>query len=178
MLKYTSIDLPNSERMARRWTASVYAFFDADVKVEHNKEGRRMHAFKCSRPGCELKRPIYRYLDTGDATSTSNLRAHVISCWGEEVLKAADGWSKEDKKTGREKVTELGLSGTLTEAFKRVPGSKRTYSVRPLTPAQIRCVHQSRRMISTHQLIGFIMFYGVQGASVRSTSSRTRTMPS
>lgn len=124
----------SSERMSKRWTSAVYAFFDPDVKVVY-KEGRRTHAFKCSREGCELKKPIYRYLDTGDATSTSNLRAHVIACWGEHVLSAADNWSKDKKRNGREKVAALGRSETIPDAFQRQPGSKTTYSTLPHTPA-------------------------------------------
>ena len=35
-------------------------------------------------------RMVRRYLDTGDAKSTSNLRKHAKICWGEEAVTVAD----------------------------------------------------------------------------------------
>ncbi|KAG2112007.1 uncharacterized protein F5147DRAFT_744660 [Suillus discolor] len=55
------------------WISPVYAFFDSTPKiVEEN--GQWAHIFK-------------RYLNKGDARSTGNMRKHIRSCWGEEVLK-------------------------------------------------------------------------------------------
>jgi len=36
-------------------------------------------------------RIMRRYLDTGDAKSTSNLHKHMKICWGEDTVAAADG---------------------------------------------------------------------------------------
>lgn len=65
----------------------VYAFFDPTPQIIEI-DGRRAHDFKCQAKRCKTK--VRRYLDKGDARSTGNMRKHVRSCWGDEVLKAAD----------------------------------------------------------------------------------------
>ena len=77
-----------------------------------------------------------RWLDKGDARSTSNLRKHVKRCWGDEVLGASDGL-----KAGlaREAVASYVRSGSITAAFKRLNKSgKKTYSARQHTKKEIQ----------------------------------------
>ena len=52
-----------------------------------------VHVFECAAIHCKGKinsHMVCRYLDTGDAKSTSNLHKHAKICWGEEVVAAAD----------------------------------------------------------------------------------------
>ena len=49
--------------------------------------------FECAATRCKGKingHMVRRYLDTGDAKSTRNLRKHAKICWGEEAVAAAD----------------------------------------------------------------------------------------
>lgn len=124
------------ERMKKEMTAPSYAFFHQDIDIIH-VDGRRVHVFTCAKPGC--KRVVKRYLDKTDAMSTGNLRKHVKSCWGPEALDAADAFGHV--KDARESVEKLGRTGLLTEAFKCMPGSKKTYSTRQHTPMQSRFVY-------------------------------------
>ncbi|KAG2029152.1 hypothetical protein BDR03DRAFT_936878 [Suillus americanus] len=69
------------------WNSPVYVFFDPVPQII-KIDGRRAHDFKCQAMRCKTK--VRWYLDKGDAHSTGNMQKHVRSCWGDEVLKAAD----------------------------------------------------------------------------------------
>ena len=89
-----------------------------------------MHKFKCTAQGC--KATVRRYLDTKDAGSTGNLHRHTRSCWGADVVTAAD-----DARNADEVCTEMrpGLlrDGSITAAFERKGKGKVTYSHRQHT---------------------------------------------
>jgi hypothetical protein len=55
-------------------------------------DDRRVHIFMCAATHCRGKngRDVRRFMDTGDARSTSGLRRHAKICWGEEAVSAAD----------------------------------------------------------------------------------------
>ncbi|KAG1866660.1 hypothetical protein DFJ58DRAFT_654764, partial [Suillus subalutaceus] len=56
------------------------------------------------------------YLDKGDAHSTGNMRKHVRSCWGDEVLKAAD--EAKDANEVRQRIVGSFLqNGSITASF-------------------------------------------------------------
>ena len=85
---------------------------------------------------------VRRYLDTGDARSTGNLRKHARVCWGVETVAAADearnlGAAYEALKTVKD--------GSIIGAFDRVGKGKVTYSHRQHTTTQTRCVNASFR---------------------------------
>jgi hypothetical protein len=70
----------------------VYVFFKQTPSIEYIKD-HRVHVFKCAATCCMEKingRMVCRYLDTGDAKSTSNLRKHAKVCWREEAVAAAN----------------------------------------------------------------------------------------
>ena len=71
--------------MSKEWSSLVYPFFK--VEVVHS-DGRRAHQFCCHAHHCKVK--IWRFLDTKDLKSTSNLHKHIKSCWGVDVMSAAD----------------------------------------------------------------------------------------
>ncbi|KAF6744765.1 hypothetical protein DFP72DRAFT_747382, partial [Ephemerocybe angulata] len=74
------------ERKRKTWKKGVYGFFK-DPVIEYI-DGRLSHKFGCIR-GNMCGRPskfIRRFQDTGDATSTGNMREHVKKCFSIEVL--------------------------------------------------------------------------------------------
>jgi hypothetical protein len=100
-------------------------------------DGRRCHTFKCAGKSCKVK--IRRYLDTRDSGSTSNMRKHVKSCWGEDALKGADG--VKDAKEARELVTKPFLrNGSITAAFERQGKGSVSYSHQQHTKTETRSV--------------------------------------
>ncbi|KAG0692323.1 hypothetical protein DFH29DRAFT_754264, partial [Suillus ampliporus] len=72
--------------LQKGWTSPVYAFFEPTPNIEYT-DGRCSHVFKCLGKNC--KQRVRRYLDKGDAKSTSNMTKHVKSCWGEPAYEAA-----------------------------------------------------------------------------------------
>lgn len=126
----------STARLRRTWDAPAYAFFNETVRVVESN-GRRVHVFECAAGRC--KKRINRYLDTGDHSSTSNLRKHVLTCWGAEALKAADGMATA--KAARPCVEKLERNGTITAAFSRIAGSAETYSTRPMTKNEANTGH-------------------------------------
>ena len=93
-------------------------------------EGHPAHEFKCTAQGC--KATVRRYLDTKDARLTGNLCRHARSCWGADVVTAAN-----DARNADEVRTEMrpGLlrDGSITAAFERKGKGKVTYSHRQHT---------------------------------------------
>ncbi len=88
---------------------------------------------------CKCKtRFIRRYIDTGDISSTSNLRRHAIRCWGDEAVAAADTTSSA--KVVREAFSKKEPNRSITAAFERVGKGKVTYSHRQHTKAEARYV--------------------------------------
>ncbi len=75
------------ERMMKKWAASAYTFFEPIPTIEY-RHGCKAHVFTCGAKGC--KHSIAHYLDTTDRESTGNMRKHICSCWGPEVLGMAD----------------------------------------------------------------------------------------
>jgi hypothetical protein len=130
----TSID-----RLSKSWDAPVYVFFKPMPTVQYINN-RKAHVFECAASPCRYKtRFVHRFLYTGDASSTSNLRRHARHCWGKEALAAAD--ETRDVKTAREVLGKhKGLNGSITAAFKRAGMGKVTYSHRQHTKLEARYV--------------------------------------
>jgi len=84
-------------------------------------------------------RMVRRYLDTGDAKSTGNLRKHARGCWGEEAVAAADNtknvWAVREA-LGKAKLVD----GSIMAAFERVVKDRVTYSHRQHTSSEARYV--------------------------------------
>lgn len=101
---------------------------------------RKAHVFECAARNCHCKnRFVRRFLDKGDAKSTSNLRRHAKVCWGEEAVTAAD--STRDVGTAREALkNHKGVDGSITALFQRVAKGKVTYSHRQHTKVEARYV--------------------------------------
>ncbi|KIK33082.1 hypothetical protein CY34DRAFT_36909, partial [Suillus luteus UH-Slu-Lm8-n1] len=113
-----------TERVMKDWNSPVYAFFDPTPQIVEI-DGRRAHDFKCQAKRCKTK--VRRYLDKGDARSTGNMWKHVRSCWGDEVLKAADE-AKDANEVQQQIVGSFLRNGSITASFERKSKGKVTYS--------------------------------------------------
>src|SRR5882757_6733512 len=102
------------------WSAPVYAFFNPIPVVDHIK-GHCVHIFTCAAKSCNGKgknsREVQRFLATSNATSTSNLRRHAKSCWGEETVEAAS--SAKNVHAARSVLAKT-KDGSITAAFGRI----------------------------------------------------------
>src|SRR6266545_6998565 len=114
-------------RLMKRWDAPIYAFFKPILAITY-VDDCKAHVFECGASNCRSKTKfIRRYLYTGDAGSTSNLRRHAKICWGEEAVAAAD--STRDVHTAREALGKMKLvDSSITAAFKHASKAKVSYS--------------------------------------------------
>src|SRR5271155_3070068 len=90
---------------------------------------RPIHVFECAAQTCRGKngRDVRRFLDTGDAKSTSGLCRHAKSCWGDEAVAAAD--NSQDLQGAQAILTHTKLhDGSITAEFQRIEKGKITYS--------------------------------------------------
>src|SRR5882724_11896822 len=87
----------------------------------------------------ELQKMVWRFLNTKDSTSTSNLRKHVKSCWGKDALEV--GMAAGTAKDAHESVVkEIKGSGSITAAFKRKGKGKVTFSYCQHTKTEAKSV--------------------------------------
>ena len=114
-------------------------FFNRTPRIEY-VDGRRLHVFECVASHCKGRngRDVRRFLDTGDAKSTSSLRRHARMCWGDEAVSAAD--NTRDLDGARTVLAKSGLkrNGSITEAFERIGKETVTYSHRPHSYTETR----------------------------------------
>jgi hypothetical protein len=73
---------------------------------------------------------------TRGAGSTSNLRKHALSCWGEDSVAAVTG--SANIKDARESVKSIKESGSITAAFEKKGKGKITYSHRQHTKTETK----------------------------------------
>ena len=76
----------------RHLNTPIYAFFKPMPAIDHI-DGHHVHIFSCSAKVCQGKGrhgwQVQHFLNTADATLTSNLRWHAKTCWGDETVAAA-----------------------------------------------------------------------------------------
>jgi hypothetical protein len=120
-----------AERLSRDWNTLIYAFFKPTPLIDY-VDNRCVHVFICSARRCKGKgkygQHIRRYLDTGDAKLTSNLRHHAKVCWGNEAIDAAG--EMKDAYAARDAMAKVTpRDGSLTAVFERIGKKDRvTYS--------------------------------------------------
>jgi hypothetical protein len=124
-----------AERLTKEWTAPIYAFFRPVPIVEY-VEGRRCHSFQCTAKSCK-SRGVRRYLDKGDANSTSNMRKHAKRCWGAETVLSADN-AKNANVVRETTIKGLLDPQTITAAFERQGKDMVTFSHRQHTKTEAR----------------------------------------
>ena len=126
--------------MSRRWTSPVYVFFKKDPQIEYI-DGRRCHVFICGAGKCRNRggREVRRFLDKGDANSTSGLARHAKICWGEETVEAARATG--DLDGARAVLAKSNIrDGSITTEFSRLGKGKVTFSHRQHTKTEARYV--------------------------------------
>jgi hypothetical protein len=113
--------------MSKKWSSPVYVFFKRTPQIEY-KGGRRCHVFICAAGRCKGRngRNVYRFLDKGDANSTSNLLRHAKICWGTEAVEAAS--ATQDLDAARDILGKTKFrDGTILAEFQRISKDKVTY---------------------------------------------------
>jgi len=125
----SSTQLLFPDRLSKEWISPIYVFFRHVPCIEYI-DNRRVHVFECAASHCKGKhgRDVHRFLDTGDAKSTSGLRRHAKMCWGDETVTAADN-TKDLNGARYILANKSGLqrNGSITAAFKRIGKEKVTY---------------------------------------------------
>ena len=126
--------------MSKKWTSPVYAFFKPTPQIEY-KDGRCAHVFECGTGRCRGRnsRYVYRFLDKGDANSTSNLLCHARICWGDAEVKAATATS--DVEAARKVLAKTKLEdGSILAKFQHIGKSKVTYRHTQHTTTEARYI--------------------------------------
>lgn len=126
--------------MSKKWTSPVYVFFKKTPQIEY-KDGRLAHVFECGAGRCRGRnsRYVYRYLDKGDANSTSNLLRHAKICWGVEVVDGAT--ATRDVEAAREVLANMKLrDGSILAEFQRIGKGKVSYRHSQHTMTEARYV--------------------------------------
>lgn len=126
--------------MARKWFSPVYVFFKKTPRIEE-KDGRRCHVFECIAGRCRGRngRHVYRYLDKGDANSTSNLLRHAKICWGTEAVEAAT--ATRDLNAARDVLSKTKMrDGTILAEFQCISKDKVTYRHTQHTKSEARYI--------------------------------------
>jgi len=97
---------PNWVRSLIIASYTIYVFFRTSPRIDY-VEGRRAHIFECAAGRCRGKngRDVRRYLDKGDAKSTSGLRRHATKCWGVKTNLRDGTITAEFERIGKGKVT-------------------------------------------------------------------------
>ena len=134
----TELITSHSERLSKDWVSPIYVFFRKEPRVEYVKD-RRVHVFECAAGKCRGKngRDVRRFLDTGDAKSTSGLRRHAKNCWGTDAVEAVDGM--EDLASACLVLAKTKLrDGSITAQFERIGKEKVTFSHRQHTSTEAR----------------------------------------
>jgi len=115
-------------------------FFNRIPHIEYVNH-RRVHVFQCAAVQCKGKHghDVHRFLDTGNARSTSGLQRHAKMCWGDETVNAAD--RSKDLSAARTILgSGLKRSSSITAAFEQIRKLSITYSHRQLTYTETRYV--------------------------------------
>ena len=121
--------------MMKEWNSPVYSFFTPVPDIEYiNKQ--HCHLFGCLAKGCKHK--VWQYLDISDKVSTGNMRKHVRSCWGEDILKTI--CKAKTLTAACNGVKNYTDKGSITATFKQKGKGKPTYSHKQHTQAETKYV--------------------------------------
>ena len=122
------------DRMMRSWHSPLYGFFEPRPEIDYIDK-HRVHVFTCLGSAGKCKKKINRYLDTTDATSTSNMGRHAATCFGEDAVAQAKEMAHADdvrnllvKKTNQD----------ITVFLRRKKGSVVMYSHTQMTRKETR----------------------------------------
>lgn len=121
--------------MGRTWTSYIYGFFNKEAAF-NTENGRPYVEFTCLAKICRAKggRGVRRFLDTKDRGSTGNMKRHAERCFGIETVKKGAGSDIDGVRKG----LALKKDGSIVAAFDPKGKGVVTYSLTPLTNAEIR----------------------------------------
>ena len=126
--------------MSQKWNSPIYVFFKKTPHIEY-KDGHPSHVFECNASRCKAKngRDVCRFLDKGDANSTSNLCKHAKICWGGEAVETTH--ATKDLDAAREVLAKTKLHDrSITAEFVRIRKGKITFLHREHTKTEARHV--------------------------------------
>ena len=118
------------------WKSAIYAFYSPVPTIGY-VAGRCCHIFKCLGKSC--KHQVRRFLDTGDKASMGNMRKHVKSCWGEDMLSTAQEAANLD--VAHKVIKGYAVNGSIVVAFEHKNKGKVTYLHRQHTKVETQYVH-------------------------------------
>ena len=126
--------------MSKKWSSPVYVFFLKTPQIEY-REGRHCHIFACAAGRCKgcNGRNVVRFLNKGDANSTSNLLRHAKICWGIEAVETATAMQSIDAAQDVLAKTKL-RDGSILAEFQRILKDKVTYRHTQHTTSEARYV--------------------------------------
>ena len=122
--------------MMVEWKSAIYAFYSPVPTIGY-VAGRHCHIFKCLGKSCKYQ--VRCFLDTGDKASMGNMRKHVKSCWGEDVLSTAQEAANLD--VARKVIKGYAVNGSIVVAFEHKNKGKVTYLHRQHTKVETQYVH-------------------------------------
>ncbi|KAI6016602.1 hypothetical protein BKA83DRAFT_4465309 [Pisolithus microcarpus] len=105
------------------WTSSIYAFFSPVPAIAYVNR-RDCHVFKCLGKSC--KHSMHWFLDKADKGSTGNMRRHVQSCWGQDILDAAGSVATLEASCAL--IQRFAANGSIAHSFKWKGQGKPAYS--------------------------------------------------
>lgn len=111
------------------WTSNIYAFYAPVPAIEY------------------VDGP--HFLDKADKASTSDMRKHIKSCWGKDILKMVSEAARLD--VARDVVKDCTVNGSITKAFK-CKGKGTTYSTRPHSAAETWYVYSLPGLVNLTRL--------------------------
>ncbi|KAH9976498.1 hypothetical protein BJV74DRAFT_755985, partial [Russula compacta] len=129
-------------KLYKSYKSPIYVFYLPPVfKVENRKH---YQVFQCAAKQCVTLggHVIKRNMDTADAMSISNLKAHVKKCFGGEVVAATSGVRNliAAQDVMKDKVM-LKCSSLIAVTFEKAGQQKVTYSTKPTTPIEVCTNH-------------------------------------
>ena len=140
------------EKRMKKWRSPIYAFFKTPYigYVDNGETQRKCEIFPCYSQQCmssgKNNGVVRRYLDTGDAGSTSTLKLHAEKCFGKDAVNNAVAGSSLEKTQELVKAAGGLRAGTLDLAFRQLADSgKVSYATFPHTSLEIRLVHIQQR---------------------------------
>jgi len=120
-----------TEQLMKDWTSSIYACFAPVPEITYS-EGRHSHVFKCLGKSCRAS--MWRFLDTGDKGSTTNMWKHARKCWGKDFVNTID--EAASLEVAHDISKKFTLNGTITTVFEQKKVT--TYTSKPHTKAGTR----------------------------------------
>jgi hypothetical protein len=125
---HLSILLP-LECLQQKWKSAIYSFYHPTVWMGEETNRQKFLILTCWKSHCT--KTVKWYLDGRDKSSTSNLKKHSESCFGETVVKEALAGDLPDANT-------KGRDRDIASAFKQ--SGKVSYSIHVHTKEELQYV--------------------------------------